>query len=56
MTGKTCVNTSPLGIGAKNHTAVAVVEAYFDGRIDDLRVYNRAPHSGADQGGEDNQH
>jgi hypothetical protein len=42
VTGKTCVNTSPLGIGAKNHTAVSQIEAYFDGRIDDLRVYNRA--------------
>jgi Concanavalin A-like lectin/glucanases superfamily len=42
VTGTTCVNTSPLGIGAKNHTAVGQVEAYFDGRIDDLRVYNRA--------------
>lgn len=41
VTGKTCVNTSPLGIGAKNHTAVNQIEAYFDGRIDDLRVYNR---------------
>jgi len=36
------VNTSPLGIGAKNRTATGVVEAYFDGRIDDLRVYTRA--------------
>ena len=42
VTGRTCVNTSPLGIGAKNRTATGVVEAYFDGRIDDLRVYNRA--------------
>jgi len=42
VTGKTCVNTSPLGIGAKNRTATGVVEAYFDGRIDDLRVYNWA--------------
>ena len=42
VTGKTCVNTSPLGIGAKNRTATGVVEAYFDGRIDDLRVYTRA--------------
>jgi Concanavalin A-like lectin/glucanases superfamily len=42
VTGHTCVNTSPLGIGAKNRTATGVVEAYFDGRIDDLRVYNRA--------------
>jgi Concanavalin A-like lectin/glucanases superfamily len=42
VTGTTCANTEPLGIGAKNRTATGVVEAYFDGRIDDLRVYNRA--------------
>lgn len=42
VTGATCANTEPLGIGAKNRTATGVVEAYFDGRIDDLRVYNRA--------------
>ncbi len=42
VTGTTCANTEPLGIGAKNRTATGVVEAYFDGRIDDLRVYGRA--------------
>jgi hypothetical protein len=42
VTGATCANTEPLGVGAKNRTATGVVEAYFDGRIDDLRVYNRA--------------
>jgi hypothetical protein len=42
VTGSTCSNTEPLGIGAKNRTATGVVEAYMDGRIDDLRVYSRA--------------
>lgn len=42
VTGHTCVNAYPLGIGAKNRTLTGVVEAYFDGKIDDLRVYNRA--------------
>ena len=42
MTGHTCVNAHPLGIGAKNRTLTGVIEAYFDGKIDDLRVYNRA--------------
>ncbi len=42
VTGTTCANTEPLGVGAKNRTATGAVEAYFDGRIDDLRVYDRA--------------
>ena len=42
VTGHTCVNAYPLGIGAKNRTLTGVVEAYFDGKIDDLRLYNRA--------------
>ncbi len=42
VTGTTCANSEPLGVGAKNRTATGVVEAYFDGRIDDLRVYSRA--------------
>jgi hypothetical protein len=42
VTGTTCANTEPLAVGAKNRTVTGVVEAYFDGRIDDVRVYNRA--------------
>jgi hypothetical protein len=42
VTGTTCANTEPLAIGAKNRTVTGVTEAYMDGRIDDLRVYNRA--------------
>lgn len=40
--GRTCVNTLPLAIGAKNQTRDKVVEAYFDGALDDVRVFNRA--------------
>lgn len=40
--GRTCVNTLPLAIGAKNQTRDKVVEAHFDGALDDVRVFNRA--------------
>jgi hypothetical protein len=43
VTGATCANAEPLAIGAKNRTTPpATTEAYMDGRIDDVRVYNRA--------------
>lgn len=43
VTGTTCANTEPLGLGVKNRTTPpATQEAFMDGRIDDLRVYNRA--------------
>ena len=43
VTGTTCANAEPLEIGAKNRTTPpATTEAYMDGRIDDVRVYNRA--------------
>jgi hypothetical protein len=42
VTGTLCSNASPLGIGAKINVATGGVEAYFDGRIDDLEVYDRA--------------
>ena len=43
VTGATCASTEPLAIGAKNRTTPpATTEAYMDGRIDDLRVYDRA--------------
>jgi hypothetical protein len=43
VSGTTCANTEPLSVGAKNRTTPpATTEAYMDGRIDDLRVYNRA--------------
>ena len=42
MTGRTCSNAEPVAIGAKNKTSAGLVEAYFDGRIDDFRIYDRA--------------
>jgi Concanavalin A-like lectin/glucanases superfamily len=42
VSGRTCANAQPLAIGAKYKPAEGVLEALFDGRIDDVRVYNRA--------------
>lgn len=42
VSGRTCVNAEPVTIGAKNKTSAGLVEAYFDGRIDDFRIYSRA--------------
>lgn len=43
VSGKTCVKAEPLTIGAKNKTTPPpTLEAFFDGRIDDFRVYDRA--------------
>lgn len=42
VTGTTCANKDPLVVGAKFKPSAGISEAYFDGRIDDLRVYKRA--------------
>ena len=42
VSGRTCANAEPVTIGAKNKTSAGLVEAYFDGRIDDFRIYDRA--------------
>ncbi len=42
VSGATCSNAEPLAIGAKNKTRAGLIEAYFDGRIDDVRVYSKA--------------
>lgn len=42
VSGRTCANTMPLIIGAKFRPDTRELEALFDGRIDDLRVYDRA--------------
>lgn len=42
VTGATCVNAEPLAVGAKNAPAKEILEAFYDGRLDDVRVYNRA--------------
>jgi Concanavalin A-like lectin/glucanases superfamily len=42
VSGKTCANNEPLAIGAKNAPAKGLLEAFWDGRLDDVRIYNRA--------------
>jgi Concanavalin A-like lectin/glucanases superfamily len=40
--GRTCANTMPLAVGAKVDPDGGLVEALFNGTIDDVRVYDRA--------------
>ena len=42
VTGTTCSNDEPLAVGAKNAPAKGILEAFWDGRLDDVRVYNKA--------------
>ncbi len=40
--GRTCVSGEPLAVGAKNNPTKGLLEAFWDGRLDDVRVYDRA--------------
>jgi hypothetical protein len=40
--GRTCVSGEPLAVGAKNNPAKGLLEAFWDGRLDEVRVYDRA--------------
>ncbi|HEX2706057.1 MAG TPA: LamG domain-containing protein [Candidatus Lustribacter sp.] len=42
VTGRTCSNNEPLAIGAKNAPSKGLLEAFWDGQLDDVRIYNRA--------------
>lgn len=42
VTGHTCKNDHPLAVGAKNYPAKGLLEAFWDGQLDDVRIYNRA--------------
>ncbi len=42
VTGRTCVSGEPLAVGAKNNPTKGLLEAFWDGRLDDVRVYDRA--------------
>jgi hypothetical protein len=42
VTGTTCSNDEPLGVGAKNAPAKGLLEAFWDGQLDEVRVYNKA--------------
>ena len=42
VTGDTCANDEPLAIGAKNAPAKGILEAFWDGQLDEIRIYSRA--------------
>ena len=42
ITGRTCVNNRPLSVGAKSDPEKGLLEAFWDGQLDDLRIYSRA--------------
>jgi len=42
VSGRTCVSGEPLAVGAKNNPAKGLLEAFWDGRLDDVRIYKRA--------------
>ena len=42
VTGTTCANDEPLAVGAKNAPSKGILEAFWDGRLDDVRIYNKA--------------
>ena len=42
ITGVTCNNNQPLAVAAKNAPAKFLLEAFWDGQLDDVRVYRRA--------------
>lgn len=42
VTGHTCASSEPLAVGAKNNPTKGLLEAFWDGKLDDVRIYNRA--------------
>jgi hypothetical protein len=42
VSGRTCSNDRPLAVGAKDYPEGGFLEAFFDGRLDEVRIYNRA--------------
>jgi hypothetical protein len=42
ITGATCSNNEPLAVAAKNAPAKSLLEAFWDGQLDDIRIYRRA--------------
>jgi hypothetical protein len=42
VTGTTCNNNEPLAVGAKNAPSKGLLEAFWDGQLDDVRIYNKA--------------
>jgi concanavalin A-like lectin/glucanase superfamily protein len=46
VSGRTCVSGEPLAVGAKNNPTKGLLEAFWDGRLDDVRIYGRALSAG----------
>jgi Concanavalin A-like lectin/glucanases superfamily len=42
VSGTTCSNDEPLAVGAKNAPSKGILEAFWDGQLDDVRIYNKA--------------
>lgn len=42
VSGTTCSNNEPLAVGAKNAPSKGILEAFWDGQLDDVRIYNKA--------------
>jgi Concanavalin A-like lectin/glucanases superfamily len=42
ITGTTCSNNRPLAVGAKDYPEAGLLEAFWDGQLDDIRIYRRA--------------
>jgi len=42
VSGRTCVTGEPLAVGAKNNPTKGLLEAFWDGRLDEVRIYDRA--------------
>jgi hypothetical protein len=42
ISGTTCQNNLPLAVGAKSNPAKGLLEAFWDGALDDVRIYRRA--------------
>ena len=42
VSGRTCVSGEPLAVGAKNNPTKGLLEAFWDGRLDDVRIYDQA--------------
>lgn len=41
VTGSACVSGQPLAVGAKNIASTGVLEAFWDGRLDEVSIYDR---------------
>jgi concanavalin A-like lectin/glucanase superfamily protein len=41
VSGRTCISGEPLAVGAKNNPTKGLLEAFWDGRLDEIRVYDR---------------